>query len=116
MSDIQRFDVGPRMSEMAVHNGVAYLAGQVASDASLDAQGQTANVLAQIDALLARAGTDKSRILMAQIFLADVADFPALNEAWDAWAPAGSTPPRATVEAKLAKPEWKVEIVVKAAV
>ena len=116
MSDIQRFDVGPRMSEMAVHNGVAYLAGQVASDSSLDAQGQTANVLAQIDALLARAGTDKSRILMAQIFLADVADFPALNAAWDAWAPAGHTPPRATVEARLAKPEWKVEIVVKAAV
>ena len=116
MTQINRFDVGPRMSEMAVHNGVAYLAGQVASDASLDAQGQTANVLAQIDALLARAGTDKTRILMAQIFLADVADFPALNAAWDAWAPAGHTPPRATVEAKLAKPEWKVEIVVKAAV
>ena len=116
MSDIQRFDVGPRMSEMAVHNGVAYLAGQVASDASLDAQGQTANVLAQVDALLARAGSDKSRILMAQIFLADVADFAAMNAAWDAWVANGSTPPRATVEAKLAKPEWKVEIVVKAAV
>jgi enamine deaminase RidA (YjgF/YER057c/UK114 family) len=116
MSDIQRFDVGPRMSEMAVHNGVAYLAGQVASDATQDAQGQTANVLAQVDALLARAGTDKSRILMAQIFLADVADFPAMNAAWDAWVAGGHTPPRATVEAKLAKPEWKVEIVVKAAV
>jgi enamine deaminase RidA (YjgF/YER057c/UK114 family) len=116
MSDIQRFDVGPRMSEMAVHNGVAYLAGQVASDASLDAQGQTANVLAQVDALLARAGSDKSRILMAQIFLADVADFAAMNAAWDAWVASGSTPPRATVEAKLTKPEWKGEIVVKAAV
>jgi len=116
MSEIKRFDVGPRMSEMAVHNGVAYLAGQVASDASLDAPGQTANVLAQVDALLARAGTDKSRILMAQIFLADVSDFPAMNAAWDAWVAGGSTPPRATVEAKLAKPEWKVEIVVKAAV
>jgi enamine deaminase RidA (YjgF/YER057c/UK114 family) len=116
MSDIQRFDVGPRMSEMAVHNGVAYLAGQVSSDASLDATGQTANVLAQVDALLERAGTDKSRILMAQIFLADLADFPAMNAAWDAWVAGGSTPPRATVEAKLAKPEWKVEIVVKAAV
>ena len=116
MSDIQRFDVGPRISEMAVHNGVAYLAGQVASDATLDAKGQTANVLAQVDALLARAGTDKSRILMAQIFLADVADFPAMNEAWDAWVAGGNTPPRATVEAKLAKAEWKVEIVVKAAV
>ena len=116
MSDIQRFDVNARMSEMAVHNGVAYLAGQVASDASLDAQGQTANVLGQIDALLARAGTTKSRILMAQIFLADLADFPAMNAAWDAWVAPGSTPPRATVEAKLAKAEWKVEIVVKAAI
>ena len=116
MNEIKRFDVGARMSEMAVHNGVAYLAGQVASDASLDAQGQTANVLAQIDALLARAGTDKSRILMAQIYLADVADFAAMNAAWDAWVAGGNTPPRATVEARLAKPEWKVEIVVKAAV
>ena len=116
MSDIQRFDVGPRMCEMSVHNGVAYLAGQVASDATLDAQGQTANVLGQIDALLARAGTDKSRILMAQIFLADLADFPAMNAAWDAWVAQGNTPPRATVQARLAKPEWKVEIVVKAAV
>ena len=116
MSDIQRFDVGPRMSEMAIHNGVAYLAGQVASDATLDAHGQTANVLGQVDALLARAGTSKSRILMAQIFLADLADFPAMNAAWDAWVTPGHTPPRATVEAKLAKPEWKVEIVVNAAV
>ncbi len=116
MSELQRFDVGPRMSEMAVHNGVAYLAGQVASDASLDATGQTANVLAQVDALLLRAGTDKSRILMAQIFLADVADFPAMNAAWDAWVAGGAAPPRATVEARLAKPEGKVEIVVKAAV
>jgi len=116
MSDIQRSDVGPRMSEMAVHNGVAYLAGQVAADATLDAQGQTADVLAQVDALLARAGTDKTRILMAQIFLADVADFAAMNAAWDAWVAPGHAPPRATVEARLAKPEWKVEIVVKAAV
>ena len=116
MTDIQRFDVGPRISEMAVHNGVAYLAGQVAANATLDAQGQTADVLAQIDALLARAGTSKSRILMAQVFLADLADFPAMNAAWDAWVAAGNAPPRATVEAKLAKPEWKVEIVVKAAV
>ena len=116
MSDIQRFDVGPRMSEMAVHNGVAYLAGQVAADASLDIAGQTTSVLTQIDALLKRAGTDKSRILMAQIFLADLADFAAMNTAWEAWVVPGNTPPRATVEAKLAKPEWKVEIVVKAAV
>jgi enamine deaminase RidA (YjgF/YER057c/UK114 family) len=111
MSDIQRFDTGPRMSEMSVYNGVAYLAGQVAADATQDAQGQTADVLAQIDALLARAGTDKSRILIAQIFLADLADFPAMNLAWEAWVAAGNAPARATVEAKLAKPEWKVEIV-----
>ena len=116
MTDIQRFDVGPRMSEMAVHNGVAYLAGQVSADSSLDIAGQTASVLAQIDALLKRAGTDKSRIVMAQIFLADLADFAAMNAAWEAWVVPGNTPPRATVEAKLAKPEWKVEIVVKAAV
>ena len=116
MNELKRFDVGARMSDMAVHNGVAYLAGQVASDASLDAQGQTADVLTQIDALLARAGSDKSRILMAQIFLADIGDFAAMNAAWDAWVASGSTPPRATVEARLAKPEWKVEIVVKAAV
>ena len=116
MTELQRFDVGPRMCEMTVHNGVAYLAGQVASDASLDAQGQTADVLGQVDALLARAGTTKSRILMAQIFLADLADFPAMNAAWDVWVAPGNTPPRATVEAKLAKPGWKVEIVVKAAV
>ena len=116
MTELQRFDVGPRMCEMTVHNGVAYLAGQVASDASLDAHGQTADVLGQVDALLARAGTTKSRILMAQIFLADLADFPAMNAAWDAWVVPGNTPPRATVEARLAKPGWKVEIVVKAAV
>ena len=115
MSEIKRFDVGQRMSEMAVHNGVAYLAGQVASDASLDAQGQTANVLAQIDALLARAGTDKSRLLRVQIFIADLAEFPAMNEVWEAWLPAGAAPPRATVQAALARPEWKVELVVTAA-
>lgn len=116
MSSIERFDVGARMSEMAVHNGVVYLAGQVASDAALDITGQTANVLAQIDALLARAGSDKTKILRAQIYIADVAEFAGMNAAWDAWVPAGHTPPRATVEAKLAKPEWKVEIVITAAV
>ena len=116
MSSIERFDVGARMSEMAVHGGVVYLAGQVASDASLDITGQTADVLAQIDALLARAGSDKTKILRAQIYIADVAEFAGMNAAWDAWVPAGHTPPHATVEAKLAKPEWKVEIVVTAAV
>lgn len=113
---LQRFDVGARLSEMAVYNGVAYLAGQVPEDASQDITGQTAQVLAAIDRLLERAGTDKSKILMAQIFIKDLAEFPGLNAAWDAWVPAGHTPPRATVQAHLAKPEWKVEIVVTAAV
>ena len=112
---VQRFDVGTRLSEMAVHNGTVWLAGQVPSDASQDIGGQTRQVLAAIDALLARAGTDKARIVIAQIFLADLADFPGMNAAWDAWVPAGNAPPRATVQAKLARPEWKVEIVVTAA-
>ena len=113
---IERFDVGARMSEMAVHNGVVYLAGQVPEDASQDITGQTTQVLAMIDALLARAGSDKSKILRAQIYIADLADFPGMNIAWDAWVVPGHTPPRATVEAKLARSEWKVEIVVTAAV
>jgi enamine deaminase RidA (YjgF/YER057c/UK114 family) len=112
---IQRFDVGARMSEMAVHNGVVYLAGQVPEDGSADMTGQTRQVLAAVDALLARAGSDKSRILRAQIFLADLADFPAMNAVWDAWVEAGHTPPRATVQAALARPEWKIEMVVTAA-
>jgi len=113
---IQRFDVGARLSEMAVHNGVAYLAGQVAGDASQDITGQTRQVLAAIDALLARAGTDKSRLLRVEIFLADLADFPAMNEVWDAWVPKDHAPPRATVQARLARPQWKVEMVATAAV
>jgi enamine deaminase RidA (YjgF/YER057c/UK114 family) len=113
---IQRFDVGPRMSEMAIYNGVAYLAGQVAGDISLDISGQTQQVLAEIDALLARAGTDKSKILMANIFIADINEFSGMNAVWDAWVAANHTPPRATVEARLAKPGYKVEIVVSAAV
>ncbi len=112
---VQRFDVGPRLSEMAVHNGVCYLAGQVAADGSADITGQTQQVLAAIDALLARAGTDKSRLLRVEIFITDLADFPAMNAVWEAWLPAGCAPPRATVKAQLAKPEWKVEMVVTAA-
>ncbi len=115
MSDIQRFHVGVRLSEMAVHNGTVYLAGQVPDDPTKDIAGQTAEVLANIDKLLVEAGTDKSRILMAQIFLADLADFPAMNAVWDAWVVAGQTPPRATVQARLARPEWLIEVVVTAA-
>ena len=113
---IQRFDVGVRMSEMAVHNGVVYLAGQVAGDGSADISGQTRQVLDAIDSLLARAGSDKTKILRAQIFIADLADFAAMNVVWESWVVAGHTPPRATVQAALARPEWKVEIVVTAAV
>jgi len=113
---VQRFDVGPRLSEMAVHNGVAYLAGQVPADGSQDITGQTQQVLAAIDALLARAGTDKRRLLRVEIFLKDLADFPGMNAVWDAWLPPGEAPPRATVQATLARPEWRVEMVVTAAI
>ena len=115
MTTIQRFDVGTRLSEMAVHNGVCYLAGQVAADDSQDSSGQMRQVLAAIDALLARAGSDKTKLLRVQIFLADLADFPPMNAVWEAWLPAGHAPPRATVQAALAKPSWKVELVVTAA-
>ncbi|MBL8308519.1 MAG: RidA family protein [Rubrivivax sp.] len=115
MSSIQRFDVGPRLSEMAVHNGVCYLAGQVAADGSQDITGQTQQVLAAIDALLARAGSSKHKLLRVEIILKDLADFPAMNAVWEAWLPAGCAPPRATIQANLAKPEWRVEMVVTAA-
>jgi enamine deaminase RidA (YjgF/YER057c/UK114 family) len=113
---IQRIEAGPRMSEASIHNGVVYLAGQIPEDASVDIEGQTRQVLAAIDALLAEAGSDKTRILRAQIYLADIKDFAGMNRAWDAWVVPGNAPSRATVEAKLAKPDWKVEIVVTAAV
>ena len=113
---IKRFDVGPRMSEMVIHHGTVYLAGQVADDATQDIQGQTCQVLAMVDALLARVGSDKSKILMAQIFLVDLADFDGMNAVWDAWVAVGHTPPRATVQAQLAKSGWKIEMVVTAAV
>lgn len=112
---VQRFDVGSRLSEMAIHNGTVYLAGQIPEDADEDIRGQTRQVLAAVDALLARAGTDKTRILMAQIFIADMADFDGMNEAWDAWVPAGHAPPRATVQARLGHPGWRLEMVVTAA-
>ena len=113
---VQRFEVGPRMSEIAVHNGTVYLAGQVADDASQDIGGQTRQVLACVDALLAKAGSDKSRILRTQIYLSDISDIAAMNEVWDAWVAAGHAPPRATVQAALADPTWRIEVVVTAAV
>ena len=115
MTDPQRLHPAPRYSEATIFGSVVYLAGQVAEDASAGAEGQTAQVLAAIDRLLCEAGSDKSRILMAQVFLADIADYDAMNAAWDAWVSKASPPPRATVEARLARPQWKVEIVVSAA-
>ena len=113
---IKRLHVGPRMSAAVVNNGTIYLAGQVADDASQDTVGQTRQILETIDRLLADCGSDKTRILSAQIFLADIADFAAMNSAWDAWVPAGHTPARATIEAKLAAPKYRVEVMVVAAV
>jgi enamine deaminase RidA (YjgF/YER057c/UK114 family) len=112
---IQRFHVGPRMSDMAIHNGTVYLAGQVADDTSQDTGGQTRQVLATIDKLLAEAGSDKAKILSTTIYITDMANFPAMNAVWDAWVAKGNTPPRATVEAQLAKPAYLVEITVIAA-
>jgi len=112
---IQRLHVGPRLSEAAIHNGVVYLAGQVAEDSSLDITGQTQQVLAAVDRLLAEAGSDKTLVLQATIFLKTLADFPGMNAVWDRWVVHGHTPPRATVEAKLAKPEYLVEVKIIAA-
>ena len=113
--EIKRLHLGKRLSEVTIHNGTVYLAGQIASDATQDITGQTRDVLRQIDSLLADAGTDKTRILMLQIFISDLANFPAMNEVYDAWIVQGHQPPRATVEAKLATPAHLVEIVVTAA-
>jgi enamine deaminase RidA (YjgF/YER057c/UK114 family) len=113
---IKRLETGLRMSQAAVHGNTIYLAGQVAEDPSADVAGQTRQILAAIDRLLAAAGSDKTRILSATIYLADIGTFAQMNSAWDAWVPAGHTPARATVEARLAAPHYKVEIQAIAAV
>ena len=113
---IHRVNVQKRLSDMAIYNGVAHLAGQVPEDPTLDITGQTEQVLAIIDTLLQEAGINKSRILMAQIFIANMAEFDGMNKAWDAWVADGNAPPRATIEARLANPNFKVEVVVTAAV
>lgn len=110
MQGIQRFAPEARLSGAVAHAGVLYLAGQVADDTSLDAEGQTADILAQIDALLAQAGTDKQHLLSATVILADIADAPAMNRAWDRWLDRAHKPARMTIQAPLVNPAWKVEI------
>lgn len=114
---IQRFGVGPRMSMAVKHGGTVYLAGHVASDKAKgkSVAEQTADILAQIDARLAEAGTDKTKLLSASIWLTDISTFSQMNGVWDGWVSQGNTPARATVEAKLASPEYTVEIAVIAA-
>lgn len=113
---VKRINVGPRMSDVVIHNGVAYLAGKVPNNTDGDIGSQTADVLKTIDELLAQAGTSKSNLLRAEIFLTDMKDFAGMNKVWDAWVDPKATPARATVEAKLARPEFKIEIMVIAAV
>jgi enamine deaminase RidA (YjgF/YER057c/UK114 family) len=107
---IRRLQLEGRLAAAVVHDRVVYLAGQVADDPDQDAEGQTADILRQIDALLAEAGTDKSHLLSCQVFLADIKDVDGLNRAWDAWLDETNPPARATVEARLVDPRWKVEI------
>jgi len=112
---IARHNAGPRMSGAVVHNNTVYLAGQVAGDSSAGVKGQTEQILKKIDDLLKAAGTDKSKLLSATIFLADMRGFEEMNSVWDAWIDPANPPARATGEAKLAAPKYKVEIIVTAA-
>lgn len=113
---IQRFDIGPRMSKAVVHGNTVYLAGIVADNPKgKSVVEQTKDIVGQIDGLLAKAGTDKTKLLSANIWLADMATFAEMNSVWDTWVSPGNTPARATVEAKLATPDYKVEIMVVAA-
>jgi len=112
---IRRIGAGPRMSKAVRYGDMVFLSGQVPDDSSADVAGQTRQVLAKIEAVLAEAGTDKSKILSAQIWLADIGTFEQMNAVWDAWVAPGDPPARATVEARLANSAFKVEIMVVAA-
>ena len=113
---IKRFDVGSRMSQAVVHGNTVYLAGQVAQNAPGGSVAeQTQDILNRVDELLSAAGTDKSKLLSANIWLSDIGGFAEMNAVWDAWVVAGSTPCRACVESKLASPKFNVEIMVTAA-
>jgi enamine deaminase RidA (YjgF/YER057c/UK114 family) len=113
---IQRFDTGPRMSQVVIHGDTVYLAGVVANNAGGESvTKQTQDVLKTIDGHLKKAGSDKSKLLSATIYLTDMKTFAEMNAVWDGWVSAGNTPARATVEAKLASPQYGVEIMVIAA-
>jgi enamine deaminase RidA (YjgF/YER057c/UK114 family) len=112
---IERLQPGPRMSQAVIHGDTVYLAGQVATDPSAGVAGQTRQILESIDRLLAECGSDKTRVLSATIFLTDIGTFAEMNSVWDAWVSPQNTPARATVEARLAAPVFKVEIQVIAA-
>jgi enamine deaminase RidA (YjgF/YER057c/UK114 family) len=112
---ITRIGVAARYSEAAVFNGVVYLAGMVPERGDTDIRGQTEDVLEQVQQRLLEAGSDKSRILRAQIFLTDIGEIGVMNEVWDAWVVPGTAPPRATVQAALAQASYRIEIVVTAA-
>jgi enamine deaminase RidA (YjgF/YER057c/UK114 family) len=113
---IQRFDTGPRMSQVVIHGDTVFLAGVVASNAAGESvTKQTQDVLSIIDGHLKKAGSDKSKLLTATIYLTDMKTFAEMNTVWDSWVSAGNTPARATVEAKLASPKYSVEIMVTAA-
>lgn len=116
MSTINRIDPGPRLAEAVVYGNRIYLSGMIPEDSSLDIAGQVKQALGEIDALLARAKTDKTKILTAVIWLADISDFAAMNAVWDAWVVPGQTPARATVQARMNDPALKVEIMVVAAI
>jgi enamine deaminase RidA (YjgF/YER057c/UK114 family) len=107
---IKRSKVGARMSQCVVHGDTVYLAGQVADDPNADVAGQTKQILAKADGLLAEAGSDKSKLLSATVWLSDIRAFDEMNKVWDAWISPGNTPARACVEAKLARPNLLVEI------
>ena len=113
---IKRINVGPILSSGVVHGNTVYLAGLTADDAKADVKGQTQQILDKIDKFLKEAGTDKTKILSANIWLTDIGTWGQMNDVWKAWIPAGHTPARATVEAKLANPALKVEIMVQAAI
>ena len=115
MSNITRHEVGARMSQAVVHGDLVYTAGQVALRApGQPVAAQTKDILAKIDELLAAAGSDKSKVLTATIWLSDISTFAEMNSVWDAWVAPGNTPARACVEAKLAAPDYTVEIQVTA--